>query len=148
MLLGQVRLGARSPDEAEAMFQRALSVYQRLDDPAGSAEAMDHLALACLARQQGERAEKLLIVSLQGHRRTGRKDKAATACCNLGHALLMQGRDDEAEQAYRTGLETASPSELPAEAARLHEGLAALCEHRGDAASADEHRRRARQLAP
>jgi predicted ATPase/DNA-binding SARP family transcriptional activator len=125
-------------DRARMLYDDGGALFRRLEDPSGTVTYLNNRGNLALVERDYERAVMLFEEGLATRRRLGWR-VGRTLLANLGFALLMQGRIEEAQESYRCCLETSLAVGGTLTAAYALEGLAAV-----DATSSRDDSRAAR----
>ncbi len=110
--------------EAQALLERALDLWERVDEPEALAsmtrvELLERTAEAAEAAGDSAREEALLRVTLAQVDAAAEPHKAAKLMRNLGYALWNLHRQDEAMQTFDAGLALLPPDEQSSDRAAL-----------------------------
>ena len=111
--LGQLVESRGDFEQAEGLFRRVVAEA----DPHEPFHAASTLALANLVWQRGDGAEA--GVWWRRAMLSGDSEAAPKAAFNLGAALIMQGRLEEAVEALRLAIDSGHPDEAPGASVRL-----------------------------
>lgn len=105
-------------EEASDLFRLALTVSQRLDEKAGSAESYQHLAQVDRLLGKPQQALEYLNAALSIYQSLGDMDGSARTLLNIGRLFKETGRQSEALKAVRSAADLYSRLGQKADAAR------------------------------
>jgi predicted ATPase len=126
---GDLRASERATEEADAL-------YRRLEHPFGAASVLHRRGLLAFARHDLARAAGYLAQSLRVRDEIGEGRGAAFVRYDLARVALADGRDDEALDHFRQGVELAARHGAPLVLVLYLEGIAALQANGGDPSGA------------
>ena len=126
---------AGAPDSSLAWAERALSIYEHLDDTLGTAGALHRTAEALRDLGDFERSAELFLRSIEVRRATGLGSGASTVH-SLGDLYLDAGDLPTAEGYYREALALSLQEEDVRLGAYCLAGLACVAARNGDATAA------------
>ena len=126
---------AGAPDSSLAWAERALSIYEHLDDTLGIAGALHRTAEALRDLGDFERSAELFLRSIEVRRATGLGSGASTVH-SLGDLYLDAGDMPTAEGYYREALALSLQEEDVRLGAYCLAGLACVAARNGDATAA------------
>lgn len=143
--VGSVYLAAGHLDAAERNFRDALSIAEKLEDPALIALSHNNTGELALRREKATEAVGSFERALEY---VSSEDRAQEAIIrhNLGVALLRQNNLEDAEASFRRALSLNEAEKRKAEAAANWYMLASLRSRQGDYPEAADYARRALEL--
>ncbi|MFJ7248676.1 NB-ARC domain-containing protein [Kitasatospora sp. NPDC098652] len=131
---------------AAADFEASRAVHAEIENAYGVLLQTYLLGRTALAAGDLDGAVRLLEQSHRMARDQERGRMTSRSGFELGRALRLSGRTQEAEALVRAALDGARERRSGTDEVRVLEELAALAEARGDLAEAEQHRAAARQL--
>lgn len=135
MRLGGVEFISGSPEGMIAWSEQALPIYERLDDPEGTARSIHYIAEGLRDRGEFERSAELYKRAIEIKREHGLSNVAA-ALHSLGDLSLDNGDRPSAERYYYEALAIAPQEDDVRIQAYCLAGLACVAAQRDDPAAA------------
>jgi tetratricopeptide (TPR) repeat protein len=102
--LGNLYLDQLKFESAEIMFQKSLTLAQKIDDKIGIAHAYGNLGIIYSEKSDRSTAIEFFNKSIEAHKLMGSKKDLATNLGNLANQYLLSGEVELAENAYRESL--------------------------------------------
>jgi predicted ATPase/DNA-binding SARP family transcriptional activator len=133
--LGAAESIAGAPEKSFAWAERALAIYERLDDTSGIASALHRIAEALRDLGNFERSAELFVRSIEVRRANGFGSGASTVH-SLGDLYLDAGEMSTAERYYREALTLGIKEQDARLEAYCLAGLACVAAHNEDATAA------------
>jgi diguanylate cyclase (GGDEF)-like protein len=123
-----VYMETRRPDEAIALFERAVERYREEDDPVDAATALANIGRAHTLAGRPEVGVSILEEAREAFERLGRQDGVATTLAKLGAAHADLGACERSRACFEQALALhAEGHAIPfADETRQHYGLSAL----------------------
>ena len=129
---GLLRVGQARWDEAETCYQRALSLYQQLDDRYNMAQMLNNLGEIHRVRGRYDEAIRYYTASQRAHEELGNSKGLAQVHNNLGLAYQSKGDWADAEGCFERALALFTQAGNEVETARALNNLARLYRDRGE----------------
>ena len=145
--LGTVAVEKGAYDEAEELYQEALSGYHELDDRLGIADSRRHLGSVAQHRSELDDAAEQYAQSLAIYRELGAERKLATALADIGSVAQDRGDFETAARHYRESRRRFSALGARRELVEVLGKLATVGWVTGDLDGAEKRARRAAAIA-
>jgi tetratricopeptide (TPR) repeat protein len=125
-ILARVTLSQGDDDRAERILQDSLKIYQDLGLKGLQAETIGELAQVAAHAEDFSTAKQLALESIARCKKLDYLAGMSLPFTILGHAALIQGDLQEAEQCFHQAVETALDAWYPAQALNALEGMVRL----------------------
>jgi CHAT domain-containing protein len=122
----------RHSAEAIAKFREALARYQRLNDHASQARALNQIAIIHSIRAEYAEAQPLYEQAMQQAGLSGDRERVAQTSLNLGNILKAQGNYRDATKAIQRSLDICRELKLERDSARPMLSMAGLYNYQRD----------------
>ncbi|UCF21384.1 MAG: AAA family ATPase [Gemmatimonadota bacterium] len=146
--LARVHVSWGSPEEGRALAQRAIEVFDQVNDSAGVAVCHDLLGLASFRAGEWDDALRHWESALETTEVAGMPDQKIAMQANIADLLTLRGEFARARQLYQSGLQLAEELDDQSLALRCRVGMARLEFERGHYAAVLELTEGVRKLLP
>ena len=130
-------------DEADAYFQQALRVWERMGSKDRVAGCLRRLGFVAAAQQRHDDAIGYFTRALSTYRELGGSRHVALTLSDLGDVLMSTDRPREAISRLKEATSLLAGASDPYNQARVLIGLGRALEHAGELTAADDHLRHA-----